>query len=249
MPSRRDVLFAGAGVGLFGFAGYNVLADGDSPLGGGGSEEASVAHADVPVGPVSATTDYDVDLAGTPVVGPDDAAVDVYYWSDYQCPFCRRFEQKTFPKLAANELSSGTARLALLQFPNIGSASRNASTVSRAVWSTVKGSDPDAFLAWHAAVFDAQGEPNSGWATTEKLLGIAESTGGVDAAAVRETLTEDADALRSAVEDEREQGEAKGVGVTPTFLLYDRESGATGSISGAQPYPRFQSALAEVQSG
>jgi len=39
----------------------------------------------------SETTGFGIDLSGHPIVGAMDAPLDMYYWSDYQCPFCQRF--------------------------------------------------------------------------------------------------------------------------------------------------------------
>ncbi len=56
----------------------NTQQQGDNPSGDGGSVDIA-----------------NVDTEGEPYIGEQDAPVTMAYWSDYQCPFCKRFEQQT----------------------------------------------------------------------------------------------------------------------------------------------------------
>ncbi len=42
---------------------------------------------------------YDIPTEGYPSLGPDDAPITVVEFSDYQCPFCRRFHDETYQAL------------------------------------------------------------------------------------------------------------------------------------------------------
>lgn len=251
VPSRRSLLAAGGSVAVAGVAGYGAVSalarDGEAPPSDetGGDE----THDDVPVHGSSATTSLGLDLAGTPILGHRDAALDVYYWGDYQCPFCRRFEQRVLPKLLDNELADGTIRLPLFELPAIGDASVTAAVVSRCVWRQVRESDPGAFLRWHATMYDEQGEPNSGWATRRTLLDITASVDGVDAGAVEQCLNQRWDPTLEAVREEARMARRRGIDVTPTFLVHDPESGDRELLSGAQPYQRFRETITGVRDG
>jgi protein-disulfide isomerase len=191
----------------------------------------------------SETTGFDVDLTGHPVLGDLDAPVDVYYWSDYQCPFCHRFEQRTLPDLVETEVREGRVRVVFLEFPYIGSASWTAAVVDRCVWRDVRGDRPDAYWPWHAAVFDAREEANSGWATRSTLLDIADDVGGVDPDAVGECVAANRAAIEARIETDVARARELGVRGTPAFVLYDRSTGAAGTLVGAQPYDRFETAI------
>ena len=65
-------------------------------------QQATAAQA--PLHASSETTGFGIDLQGHPIMGSSEAAVDMYYWSDYQCPFCRRFERNAFQKLRENQI-------------------------------------------------------------------------------------------------------------------------------------------------
>lgn len=44
-------------------------------------------------------TRYDIPTEGFPSLGPDDAEIVIVEFSDYQCPFCRRFHDETYQAL------------------------------------------------------------------------------------------------------------------------------------------------------
>ncbi|WP_458206472.1 DsbA family protein [Haladaptatus sp. NG-SE-30] len=193
------------------------------------------------------TTSYGIDLQGNPVMGSPDAPVDIYYWSDYQCPFCKKFEQETFPKLVDDHIRPGTVQFVVLEYPNIGDASRTAARIAKCVWRQVRDENPTVFKRWHATVFDEQGKPNSGWATKEKLLDITSSVDGVDAGAVESCLHKNDQYARSAVSEDVNAGIDNSVSATPTFIFHGTESDTSTTIKGAQPYPRFEAAIQQTK--
>ncbi|WP_083252441.1 DsbA family protein [Haladaptatus sp. W1] len=196
----------------------------------------------------SETTEFGINLEGNPLMGSPDASVDLYYWSDYQCPFCNRFEQNTFPKILEDYIKPGDVRLVILEYVTIGDASKTAGRMAKCVWRQVKETDPNAFKRWHASIFDAQKKPNSGWAKKQNLLDITAGVQGVDADAVASCLQENEQSLAASVADDKKAGNDKGVSVTPTFVFHNSDSGdATATIQGAQPYPRFEATIEEVR--
>src|SRR4051812_32606019 len=43
-----------------------------------------------------------VKTSGVPFIGQANAPVTIVEWSDYQCPFCKQFEQTTLPQIIQN---------------------------------------------------------------------------------------------------------------------------------------------------
>jgi protein-disulfide isomerase len=181
-------------------------------------------------------------------MGSPDAPIDMYYWSDYQCPFCRRFEQNAFPRLIKNHVQSGTVRVVFIEFPYIGDASLTAAVMDRCVWQQVRDDRPRAYWRWHSTLFDKQGKENSGWASTENLLSITADVDGVDAGGVESCMNEQRSDIEASIRTEMDQASQFGIRGTPAFILYNRDADTAGRLVGAQPYDRFNEAIARVQS-
>lgn len=192
------------------------------------------------------TTKFGIDLQGNPVIGSSDAALDMYYWSDYQCPFCKRFEQNTLPKILDNYVKTGNVRIVVLEKPYIGQASETAAQMAKCVWRTVRNEKPDAFKRWHSTMFEEQGKENSGWAQRSNLLEITDSVQGVDATAVESCIKQNREAVIASIDADVKASENNGIQGTPAFIIFDRESTKAGKLVGAQPYSLFKKAFRKV---
>lgn len=195
----------------------------------------------------SATTNLGIDLQGHPIMGSPDATVDLYYWTDYQCPFCKRFEENALPKLVENDVETGTVRIVFIEYPYLGEVSMTAAMVDRCVWRQVRDDSPRLYWPWHRAVFERQGSENSGWESQKDLLEIASDVDGVDATAVETCLRQRGGDIESAIERDLDRAPEFGVSGTPSFLLYNRETNSAGRMGGAQPYERFDEAISKIQ--
>lgn len=243
--TRRSVVRAGTLAGLSSLAGCTTV--------GGVFDESNATNeqSDGTSGPKfyssDATTGFGIDLQNKPLMGSPDARMDMYYWSDYLCPFCKRFEEKTFPKLIENYVSPGKLRVVFLPFPYIGQNSMPAAIFAQCVWQTVKDKNPNAFWDWHSAVFDAQQKPRSGWATRSKLLDITKNVEGIDASAVQSYLQNHRRTVKQSIQAEFQEAKTFGIKGTPAFTIYDSKDDVGGTLIGAQPYPRFEGAIADIK--
>jgi protein-disulfide isomerase len=236
--TRRRAILGGIGTVV---AGGGVVY-GASAL--GSSQAAPVA---APFHASSDTTGFGIDLQGHPVMGSLDAPLDVYYWSDYQCPFCRRFERNALQELVENHVRAGTVRVVFIEFPYLSDASMTAAVMDRCVWRQVRDTTPQAYWRWHSTLFDEQGAKNSGWASEANLLDITDDVDGVSPSAVESCLDEHRRDIERSITEDVNTAAKFGVRGTPAFVLYNREEDVAGKLVGAQPYDRFDEAITRVQ--
>jgi protein-disulfide isomerase len=235
--TRRRAVAGGVGVAALG-GGVAYLATRSGSDSGGYVPETSHTSRE--------TTGFGVELAGRPIAGDPEAPVDIYYWTDYLCPFCAEFERETLPALGRNHVDAGEVRLVALPYPNIGEYSMPAAVWSRCVWSQVADDEPAAFWRWHAAAFEAQAESGTDWADEATFTRITERTEGVPRSDVDSCRTARGGEIRESIEPNVAIAQSSRIRGTPGFVLYNREADAAGKLVGAHPYENFAEAIDRV---
>jgi protein-disulfide isomerase len=175
-----------------------------------------------------------VNIENEPFIGDKNAPVVMAYWYDYQCPFCQRNEEASMPQLLSDYVNTGKLKIVFKDFEFLGPDSQTLGKYSRAVWETA----PDKFYAWHKAIFDNQGQENTGWATAEKLRSVTESVlGMVQTDAVINLVNKNGAAYQKEMDADKVEGAALGINGTPAAII------GTKLISGAVPYDQFKAAI------
>jgi len=171
---------------------------------------------------------YDVESEDSYAIGPNDAPITIIEFSDYQCPYCRRWHQQVYePLLAAYP---GKIRLVYRHLP-------------------LTSIHPDAFPAAEAAM--CAGEQNAYWQYHEKLFS-SEVLGdevykqyaqelGLDMT-VFETCIAD-HKYRQAIQADSDFAVNLGVRSTPTFFVNGL------AIVGAQPLEVFKQVIDKELAG
>jgi protein-disulfide isomerase len=199
---------------------------GDSPASLPGDN--AFANGDIPMGFTE---------EGHAYIGNLNAPVLIEEFSDFQCPFCGRFAQQTFPDLRANQIASGELLFIYRDFP--------------------LSSHPQATPAANAARCAGEQSPAFYWTMHDKLFeNIGEwSNGGYNAVFTRYAQTIeglDLEPFTACLESERyfaaiqadfNEGRARGVTSTPSFFVNEQ------MLVGAQPISVFNQAIAAVQAG
>jgi len=171
---------------------------------------------------------YDVSSDGFPSIGPEDAPIVIVEFSDYQCPFCRRWHEEVYASLLNSY--PGKIRLVYRHLP-------------------LTSIHPDAFPAAEAAM--CAGEQNAYWPFHEKLFSD-DALG----SSVYSQYAEDLDLNLATFETciaERKYQEAVqtdldfavnlGVRSTPTFFINGL------AIVGAQPLDIFKQVIDKELAG
>lgn len=148
-----------------------------------------------------------VALAGNPSLGRTDAPVTMIEFSDYQCPFCRRFFDTTLPALKKEYVDSGKLRYVFRDFPieQIHPQARKAAEAARCA------GDQGKYWEMHDVLF--QNQPAL---QVEQLKGHAQRLG-LDTAAFGECLARDTH--RAVVQKDYDDGVTAGVRGTPAFFI------------------------------
>jgi protein-disulfide isomerase len=180
--------------------------------------------------PTVAPTAIPVDIAkvkidGNPFIGKADAPVVVAVWSDYQCPFCKRFDQDSVKRLIAEYADTGKVKVVFKDFAFLGPDSDDASRIARAVWEVA----PEKFAAWHTAMFAKQDAENGGWGSEADILALTKSLG-IDSNKVAGLLAAKKDEYQKALDADKEEGGTFGINGTPGTII------GTDILSGALPY-------------
>jgi protein-disulfide isomerase len=169
------------------------------------------------------------------IAGRDSAPVWIVVISDFQCPFCKRWHEETQPRIEANYVRSGKARIAYINLPI--STHRNAQPAHEAAMCAA---EQGAFWPVADALFASQDR----WKSTLNVEPFFDSlaTRHVgDAARFRSCIRDGH--TRALIATDVSRVTRMGVGSTPSFLIGNR------MLVGAQPYEAFATAIDAALAG
>ena len=166
-----------------------------------------------------------------PVQGDPDAPVEFVLWEDFQCPFCKRCETETLPRIRADYVDTGDVKLVWRNFVNYGQESQAAAVAAYCA------GEQDDFWEYHDTLYLNQGGINSGAFSQSRLLQFAEDHQ-LDIPTFEACQSQTKyDAVLGA---DRSAGRQQGVTGTPGFFINGQY------ISGAQPYEVYAGIIDEI---
>jgi protein-disulfide isomerase len=174
-------------------------------------------------------TRYDIPLDDDPILGPDNAPITIVEFSDYECPFCRKWHAETFARLM--ESFPGQIRFVFRDFP-------------------LSSIHPNAAPAAEAA--NCAGEQGKYWEFSEMLFSGEYSLGAQAYTQYASDLGLEGQAFADCVSSGRYEQEViadlewaanLGVRSTPTFFINGLP------VVGAQPYEVFKQVIEKELAG
>jgi protein-disulfide isomerase len=169
-------------------------------------------------------------------LGKNDAPLTMVEFTDFQCPFCGRFEATTFPEIKKNYIDTGKLRLILRDLP----LSDLHPYALKAAQSVHCAGDQGKFWEMKDLVFKNQSRLD-----VDSLAGYARDISlNVD---TYKSCMADGKHLKE-IGDETKYAISLGITGTPTFIL-GKTTGDTVEgrvIVGAQPYAVFEAAINEI---
>ncbi|UCG23322.1 MAG: DsbA family protein [Chloroflexota bacterium] len=198
------------------------------------AEEGRLAEAYAPAPqepqePAGPPEPVEVEIGDAFAIGDPDAPITIVEFTDFQCPFCVRHFQETYPRIVDEYVDAGIVRYVFKDFPlySIHPQAAEAAQAARCA------REQDAFLEMHDLLFERQPQWGSGQ-STEVFVGLAEELA-LDASAFEQCLT--SGKYEEAVDADYGQGVQLGVTGTPAFFINGY------GVSGAQPYQLFEQAI------
>jgi len=242
MSRRRALAAAGVAAGIVGTGGaYSILRSGngsEGPSDGVGLNGSFEITNDVFLD-LTGETPLGIELDNRPVMGSREAPVDVYYWGDVLCPYCRAFEEDIFPSVGERYIGGGDMRMVFLQFPVASEYSPEAALWDRSVWQLVKDTEPVQYWEWRNAVFDRHPESGEEWASDEEFIEITDGVSGVDADGVVEFIEADREGLETLVLEDASAAETLTIESTPSFVFHNAETDTRRGIAGVRDEEAF----------
>lgn len=174
-----------------------------------------------------------ITVANTPYIGNPNAKTVLAYWSDYQCPVCKLFEETTFQSLLKDYVETGKTAIVFKDYSFLGPDSTVAALYARAIWELY----PEKYFAWREAMFQNQDAENSGFGDEASVMKLTGTITGIDAAKVQKQVIAKQDVYQKMIDTDRSEAVSMGAGGTPAFLIGKK------LISGNAKYDAFTSAL------
>lgn len=177
----------------------------------------SATNNEIPVLKLSADDDV--------VLGNENADVLVIEFSDFQCPYCRKFWRETLPQLETEYIDTGKIRFVYRDFPlEFHPSSQKAAEIAECA------REQGFWREMHDTIFVEQDKQGQGTIdfTVDHLKAWAELIVGLDTVAVEKCL--DSDRYKDEVKNDFVDGANVGVSGTPTFFIVSK----SGRISNSE---------------
>jgi protein-disulfide isomerase len=170
------------------------------------------------------------------VLGKSDAPLTMVAFTDYQCPFCGRFEMTTFPEIKKNYIDTGKLRFILRDLP-LG--------------------DMHPFALKAAQSVHCAGDQGKFWEMKELVFKNQNKIDVDSLASYAKDLSLNGDTFKSCmaegkhlkeIGDEAKYAQSLGITGTPTFILGKAVGDSVEGrvIVGAQPLAAFEAAINEL---
>jgi protein-disulfide isomerase len=198
-----------------------------APAAAGQQDSGEIVEA--PVTPKAQFTRYDIPTDGYPSLGPKDAKIVIVEFSDFQCPYCRRFHDETYQALL--KAYPGQIRFVYRNFPL--PATMHPDAMSAAV-ASLCANDQNVYWEYHDKLFSSEtlGEKTYIQYASDLGLNVDEFTACLSSGKHDDFIQKDMDFSSNL-----------GVQSTPTFFVNGL------AVIGAQPLSTFQQLIDKELAG
>ena len=186
-----------------------------------------------PVGDVALPEPFDYPLPDDHAMGDPNAPVVIEEYSDFQCPFCKRFHDETLNQLVEAYVRPGTVYFVYRHFPVVDRDDPAQESHAAAAAAICAGRQ-NRFWDYQDMLFANQTGENIGDFIDRRLQAMANEIG-LDRGAFQECLN--SPDAQAAVSADSLLAIQTGLSSTPSFLINGKP------LIGAQPFEAFQQAI------
>jgi protein-disulfide isomerase len=147
------------------------------------------------------------------VLGSPAAPVVITAWEDFQCPVCKAANDSVLARIERDYVETGKTQLQFRHFAFLGQESLWAAQAAECAV------EQERFWEYHNALFARQAGENRGAFAVTRLKAIASEVG-LDRPSFDACL--DSGRYAALIDEERREGERRGVDGTPTFFVDGR---------------------------
>jgi protein-disulfide isomerase len=193
-----------------------------------GNQNTGTSQAPLEQEAAAVPRDVQVDLEGWPSMGSESAPVVMVEYSDFACPFCKRFADETKPLIKRDYIDTGKVRFVYKDFIRVGG--------DRAAEAAHCASEQDKFWEYHSLLYARQVQDRANWSSSEVHRGYAIELG-LNADALVKCF-ESRKYQEKVAKSTQEAVQNGGTG-TPYFLINNTP------LVGAQPFAAFKALIDE----
>jgi protein-disulfide isomerase len=181
-----------------------------------------------------------VSIDDDPVLGDKNAKITLIDFTDYECPFCKRYFDETLSQIKKDYIDTGKIKYVVRDLPL--SFHANAHKEAQAAECAREQGGDEAYFKYHDQIFKRTTSNGTGLALTE--LSVIANDLGLNGNALQTCL--DSDTFKAEVDKDLADAATVGATGTPTFFI--GKSTADGVITGtkivgAQPYSAFKTEI------
>jgi len=192
--------------------------------------ERQAGPAAAPAPAARAAAEVTIPVGDRPSLGTADAPLLMVEFTDYQCPYCRRFHEQSFPQIRREFIDTGKLRFVSMDLPL--SFHSNAETAANAARCA---GDQGRFWELREVMI-----VNAAMLSADDIRGYAQQVG-LELGGFEQCMA--ARPYQQSIEKDSQAAQAAGISGTPSFVIGRNQAGKdlTGlKLVGAQPYAAFK---------
>lgn len=214
--------------------GVNVQGTTTANAQGAGQQAAPQAVPTEDISPKKVSIDDD------PVLGDKNAKVTMIDFTDFECPFCKRYFDETYSQIKKEYIDTGKVKYVARDLPL--SFHQNAHKEAQAAECAREQGGDEAYFKYHDEIFKRTTSNGTGLALDQ--LSVIANELGLDGSALQTCL--DNETYKAEVDKDLADASAVGATGTPTFFIGKSETSGTFTgtkLVGAQPFSAFKAII------